>query len=1191
MRGAIFPGMMRAPIEAVRWFVPPWLTSFAVAMAVAMGLLVHPLVSRAAAAAADRAGVSGSEPDSVRVLEFAGRVEYSQGGVATWQPVRTNLVLVPTDRVRTGPGSRATFQFSDRSVFRLNQSSQLEIRPIQRESGVRGLILWMGELFFLDRERPARIEIRTPTTTSAIRGTEFWMGVEGEGGTVRLAVVEGAVSLVSAGVEVEVAPRQEATARPGMPPEVRPLLEVRSRLQWCLHYPGVLALQDLQLTPEEEFRWAEAVAAYRSGDLLGALARVPVAGGVGASRDSRLLEAALRLGVGQVAMAETLIAEVGLGHPAARALARVIAVVRGESPPTALPEPSTASEWLARSYELQARSELGAALEAVRSAQVLAPDSGYVLIRRAELEWAFGRRAQALASLESGRALSPRNPMGHVLAGFIEIADGRTADAGLHFAEARRIDGSLADAWLGEGLVAARRGERERALEALQAAAALEPTRSVLRAYLGKGWAAAGDGLRAAHELDLAIDLDPNDPTGWYYRGLERQQTHRLNESVDDLRSAIARNDGRSVFRSGLLLDQDRSMRQADLSVTYGTLGLVEVAERSASRAIVDDYGDFAAHLYRARTLQRYREDPGRHELRYEAARQNHLLVANLLAPPEGANLSQQLSQQDRLRPFDGGLMHGSSLTEYRSGGDWRQSGTLYGTAAGFAYAVDGGYESVQADGAAQPREGGLASVTMKQSVGTQDDLYLQAGWLWREGGDPTRHADPGQANPGFRFEETQTPFTYLGWHREWAPGSHTLALASYLEDELEITHPGASLFSLRMREGEPREIRMDSFFDRHLESRFRLGSIELQQIHETEHQGVIVGARYQRGQFDQTERIRRVSAVLPVSRTQPGYEDAGAYAYYTLRPWRSLRLVAGMAYDDVRYPVNGDVAPVGDEERRRSQWSPKAGLGWAPWKGGQFRAAYTRSLGGQDYAQSLRLEPVEVVGFTQAYRNLAPVSVAGLLTGLPQDVLGVGFDQEFESRTFAGVSLERLTTEGKRTVGAVRNSTLSPVPDEATLLDQDLEYREQTLSAYVNQLFGNRWVAGARYSLSRSELEIGYPGLPAGLNGLPDVLRDEEAVLGRLELMMGFNHESGFYAQWASVFYHQQTLDSALPMPDESFWQHDVWVGYRFPRRRAEIRLGVLNLLDEDFRLNPLNEYRPIPRERTFEAALRINF
>jgi hypothetical protein len=36
-----------------------------------------------------------------------------------------------------------------------------------------------------------------------------------------------------------------------------------------------------------------------------------------------------------------------------------------------------------------------------------------------------------------------------------------------------------------------------------------------------------------------------------------------------------------------------------------------------------------------------------------------------------------------------------------------------------------------------------------------------------------------------------------------------------------------------------------------------------------------------------------------------------------------------------------------------------------------------------------------------------------------------------------------------------------------------------------------------------------------------------------------------------------------------DDFWQHNVWSGYRFPRRRAELRLGVLNLADQDYRLN----------------------
>ena len=42
---------------------------------------------------------------------------------------------------------------------------------------------------------------------------------------------------------------------------------------------------------------------------------------------------------------------------------------------------------------------------------------------------------------------------------------------------------------------------------------------------------------------------------------------------------------------------------------------------------------------------------------------------------------------------------------------------------------------------------------------------------------------------------------------------------------------------------------------------------------------------------------------------------------------------------------------------------------------------------------------------------------------------------------------------------------------------------------------------------------------------------------------------------------------------------------------RRIEARLGVLNLTDHDYRLNPLTLYNDLPRERTIVASLKIYF
>jgi outer membrane receptor protein involved in Fe transport len=91
--------------------------------------------------------------------------------------------------------------------------------------------------------------------------------------------------------------------------------------------------------------------------------------------------------------------------------------------------------------------------------------------------------------------------------------------------------------------------------------------------------------------------------------------------------------------------------------------------------------------------------------------------------------------------------------------------------------------------------------------------------------------------------------------------------------------------------------------------------------------------------------------------------------------------------------------------------------------------------------------------------------------------------------------------------------------------------------------------------------------------------------------LGINFTHPSGFFAQWESDWYQQSNSGYTPALQDANFWQHNVAVGYRFPRRTAELRLSVLNLFDTDYRLNPLNLHQELPRGRTLAATLRLNF
>src|SRR5207247_11306438 len=83
------------------------------------------------------------------------------------------------------------------------------------------------------------------------------------------------------------------------------------------------------------------------------------------------------------------------------------------------PSPESASEWMARSYWLQSKLDVEAALRAARSATARSADFGAAWVRVAELEFGFGRTTAAAAALARGLKLSPRNAQGMALQGFL----------------------------------------------------------------------------------------------------------------------------------------------------------------------------------------------------------------------------------------------------------------------------------------------------------------------------------------------------------------------------------------------------------------------------------------------------------------------------------------------------------------------------------------------------------------------------------------------------------------------------------------------------------------------------------------------------------------------------------------------------------------------------------------------------
>jgi hypothetical protein len=52
------------------------------------------------------------------------------------------------------------------------------------------------------------------------------------------------------------------------------------------------------------------------------------------------------------------------------------------------------------------------------------------------------------------------------------------------------------------------------------------------------------------------------------------------------------------------------------------------------------------------------------------------------------------------------------------------------------------------------------------------------------------------------------------------------------------------------------------------------------------------------------------------------------------------------------------------------------------------------------------------------------------------------------------------------------------------------------------------------------------------------------------------------------------------------------VILGYRFWENRGDVRVGLLNLTDDDYRLNPLSVYSStLPRERVYSLSVKLEY
>jgi tetratricopeptide (TPR) repeat protein/outer membrane receptor protein involved in Fe transport len=887
--------------------------------------------------------------------------------------------------------------------------------------------------------------------------------------------------------------------------------------------------------------------------------------------------------------------------------------------------PSSPSAHLDLSLAKQAEFQLEEALQAARKAVELAPEDPQALIQVSRLLFGLGQVSEAFKAAEQASRMAPQDPFINTTWGFLLLARGKVKEAIGAFDQAIQADSTRGQPHLGRGLALFRQGKKEEAVQEMWMATLLEPQVSLFQSYLAKALFEVNRPQEGRAALERAKALDPRDPTPSYYAGIYLADENKPGAAIREFQRAIALNDNRAIFRSRFLLDQDVAARGADLARRYWLLGLNQLAESLAVDALEDDPTSSSAHAFLAASardlhpgtnvstdefIQALLLSPVSHNALHTLNRWVSLSPAGTRGSKGDYSVSglttllTRGSISDRLRRESGrGLANfATSIGEY----------TSLVEAPGANISGQGAYESHDTDDENILGSGGTHRVAaslfaerfstdgfrdinddltdyevnglVKAALGPQSDLSFAAVYSNVRAGDVFRDTNAFVANdPDLRVRQQLADF-HLGYHRQFAPGSHLLALAqggyspARVNDTKELERP----VLLRLDDLRPcptcqalvtidDEIRARPyFFDLQLQQHHRLGSHRL-----------IVGGGYLRIQDSlRVEDFLTGTVTFPPEIVQLGFPPQfpirPAMVQEAERPRRYFissyvqdiweitpkwRLTGGLRYDyaeDTRVDLSRVQLPRANF--RESEVSPLLGLSFRPNPRHTFRLAAAKFF-----------QPEKGIGVLP---SLAPTHIAGVVLNQASSIFFPSarvwqYQAEWEFRptatTFFNLTLFRRDIDAPfQEVSETGFNPVTGAPIFSAQIARDSFSRTGGALAW-NQLLAEPLGLSADYLFARRS------GMSGSLRSLlfRDASAEGEEDDHQVRLRLSFVHPDGWIARIGTTFVHQE-LGSGTRSPGapENFVLMDLSLTKQLLRRRVSITFAVDNLLDRRFQL-----------------------
>jgi hypothetical protein len=163
------------------------------------------------------------ESTPLTVLSVAGgEVLVMKAGAAEWVSGEVGMTLGVNDKIKTVAGGHATITFFEGSTIELDGGTEISLSELGLDGTAShiGISQQIGNTVSRVKklvDPASSYDVETPAAIASVRGTTLSVAVASNGTTV-VGNIEGRVSVIAQGVEVELAEGERTTVSPGEPP-------------------------------------------------------------------------------------------------------------------------------------------------------------------------------------------------------------------------------------------------------------------------------------------------------------------------------------------------------------------------------------------------------------------------------------------------------------------------------------------------------------------------------------------------------------------------------------------------------------------------------------------------------------------------------------------------------------------------------------------------------------------------------------------------------------------------------------------------------------------------------------------------------------------------------------------------------------------------------------------------------------